>query len=70
MDFVTKLPRTVQGVDSIWVVMDRLTKSGHFIPIVESIFVEKLVDIYVWEVVIRHGVHLSVVSDRVVRFTS
>ena len=70
MDFVTKLPRTARGVDSIWVVVDRLTKSAHFIPIQESISAEKLVDIYVREIVARHGVSVSGVSDRDVRFTS
>nr|KAJ0200734.1 hypothetical protein LSAT_V11C600310350 [Lactuca sativa] len=70
MDFVTKLPRTARGVDSIWVVVDRLTKSAHFIPIQESISAEKLADIYVREIVARHGVLVSVVSDRDVRFTS
>ena len=70
MDFITKLPRTARGVDSIWVVVDRLTKSAHFIPIQESISAEKLADIYVREIVARHGVPVSVVSDRDVRFTS
>ena len=63
MDFITKLPRTTRGVDSIWVIMDQLTKSAHFIPIQESISAEKLADIYVREVVARHGVPISVVSD-------
>ena len=69
MDFITKLPRTARGVDAIWVIVDRLTKSAHFIPISESISAEKLADIYVREVVARHGVPVSVVSDRDVRFT-
>ncbi|CAH1412385.1 unnamed protein product [Lactuca virosa] len=66
MDFITKLPRTARGVESIWVIVDRLTKSAHFIPIQESISAE----IYVREVVTHHGVPVSVVSDRDVRFTS
>ena len=45
MDFITKLPRTAQDFDSIWVVVDMLTKSAHFIPIAESISAKKLVDI-------------------------
>ena len=69
-DFITKLPRTACGVDLIWVIMDRLTKRAHFIMIQESISVEKLVEIYVREVVARHGVSVSVVSDRDVHFTS
>ena len=70
MDFITKLPKTARGVDSIWVIVDRLTKSAHFIPIQDSISAEKLADIYVREVAARHGVPVSVVSDRDVRFTS
>ena len=56
MDFITKFPRKTRGVDSIWDIMDRFTKSAHFIPIAESISLEKLLDIYVREVVVRHGV--------------
>ena len=63
MDFITKLPRTARGVDSIRVIIDRLTKSVHFIPIPESISAEKLADIYVHEVVVRHGAPVSMVSD-------
>lgn len=70
MDFIMKLPRTTRGVDVIWVNMDRLMKSAHFIPISEDIFVEKLADNNVLEVLVRHGVPVSVVSDRNVRFTS
>ena len=70
MDFVTKLPRTTQGVDSIWVIVERLTKSAHFILIFESISTEKLSDIYVWEVVVRHRVPVSLFLDRDVCFTS
>ena len=70
MDFITKLPRTTRGVDSIWVIVDRLTKSSHFIPIMESISTIKLTDIYVREVVVRYGVPVFVVSKRDVRFTS
>ena len=70
MDFITKLTRTAQGVDSIWAIVDRLTKSAHFIPIQESISTEKLADIYIREVVDRHGVPVSVITDQDVRFTS
>ena len=47
MGFIVKLPRTARGVDTIWVIVDRLTKNAHFIPISENISVEKLADIYV-----------------------
>ena len=50
--------------------MDRLTKSAHFIAIRESSSAEKLADIYVSEIVARHGVPVTVISDRDVRFTS
>ena len=70
IDFILKLPRTTREVDSIWVIIDRLAKSAHFIPIVESISAEKLTDIYITEVVVRHRVLVSVVSDRDVCFTS
>ena len=70
MDFVTKLPQTTRGVDAIWVIMDPLTKSAHFILIQESISAEKPADIYTKEIVARHGVPVSVISDKDVRFTS
>jgi hypothetical protein len=70
MDFITKLPRTSSGHDSIWVIVDRLTKSAHFLPIRETYKVEKLARIYINEIVSRHGVPLSIISDRDGRFTS
>ncbi|KAI3754594.1 hypothetical protein L1987_54381 [Smallanthus sonchifolius] len=70
MDFITKLPRTSSGHDSIWVIVDRLTKSAHFLPIREDYKMEKLSRLYINEVVTRHGVPLSIISDRDSRFTS
>ena len=70
MDFITKLLRTAKGLDAIWVIVDRLTKSAHFLAIRESSSAEKLADVYVPEIVSRHGVLVSIVSDRDVRFTS
>ena len=70
MDFITKLPRTAKGYDAIWVIVDRLTKSAHFLPIREAINSEKLAEIFIKEIVTRHGVPVSVVSDRDTRFTS
>ncbi|KAI3748391.1 hypothetical protein L6452_11427 [Arctium lappa] len=70
MDFVTKLPRTPKGYDAIWVIVDRLTKSAHFLPIKETYSMEKLAKLYIDEIVTRHGVPLSIVSDRDSRFTS
>ena len=70
MDFITKLLRTTKGFDAIWVIIDRLTKSAHFMAIRESSSAEKLADVYVREIVARLGVPVSIVSDRDVRFTS
>ncbi|KAM0052023.1 putative nucleotidyltransferase, Ribonuclease H [Helianthus debilis subsp. tardiflorus] len=70
MDFITKLPRTSKGHDAIWVVVDRLTKSAHFLPIREDFSAEKLAKIYVDEIVSRHGVPLDIISDRDARFSS
>ena len=69
MDFITKLPRTACGVDSIWVIFDLLTKGVHFILIQESILTEKLADIYIREAVARHWVLVSMVFHKDVRFT-
>ncbi|GKA04467.1 hypothetical protein Tco_0683587 [Tanacetum coccineum] len=70
MDFITKLPKTAAGFDTIWVIVDRLTKSAHFLPIKETDQMEKLARLYVKEVVSRHGVPVSIISDRDSRFTS
>ncbi|KAI3804794.1 hypothetical protein L1987_26605 [Smallanthus sonchifolius] len=70
MDFITKLPRTPTGCDTIWVIVDRLTKSAHFLAIKETDKMEKLTRIYLKEVVSRHGVPISIISDRDARFTS
>nr|GFB57303.1 reverse transcriptase domain-containing protein [Tanacetum cinerariifolium] len=70
MDFVTKLPKTTAGQDTIWVIMDRLTKSAHFFPMREDDKLEKLTRQYLKEVVSRHGVPVSIISDRDGRFTS
>ena len=70
MDFITKLPRTASGCDAIWVIVDRLTKSAHFLAISEDDSVDKLARLYVKEIVSRHGVPISIISDRDSRFTS
>ena len=63
MDFIIKLPMMTFGVDFIWVIVDRFTKSTHFILIAESISTKKLTDVYVGDMVVRHGVLVLVVSD-------
>ncbi|GJR25862.1 putative reverse transcriptase domain-containing protein [Tanacetum coccineum] len=70
MDFVTKLPRTSSGHDTIWVIVDRLTKSAHFLPMREDYKMERLARLYLNEIVARHGVPISIISDRDSRFTS
>ncbi|GJX26287.1 putative reverse transcriptase domain-containing protein [Tanacetum coccineum] len=70
MDFVTKLPKTSSGHDTIWVIVDRLTKSAHFLPIREDYKMERLARLYLNEIVARHGVPISIISDRDSHFTS
>ncbi|GJS91285.1 putative reverse transcriptase domain-containing protein [Tanacetum coccineum] len=70
MDFVTKLLKTASGQDTIWVIVDRLTKSAHFLPIKENDSMEKLMRQYLKEAVSRHGVPVSIISDCDSRFTS
>ncbi|KAI3718982.1 hypothetical protein L6452_19868 [Arctium lappa] len=70
MDFVTGHPRSPKGHDAIWVIVDRLTKSAHFLPIKETYPLEKLAKLYIDEIVSRHVVPTSIVSDRDGRFTS
>nr|GFC24079.1 putative reverse transcriptase domain-containing protein [Tanacetum cinerariifolium] len=70
MDFVTKLPKSSQGYDTIWVIVDRLTKSAIFTPIRETDPMDKLARIYLKEVVTRHGIPVSIISDRDPRFAS
>src|ERR1044071_2229032 len=70
MDLVTKLPKTRKGYDAIWVVVDRLTKSAHFLAIREAYTSERMAEIYVNEIVSRHGVPVSIVGEGGTRFTS
>ena len=70
MDFVTGLPRTQRQHDAIWVIVDRLTKSAHFLPVSNDDPFDKLAQLYVEEIVRLHGVSISIVSDRDPRFTS
>ncbi|GJU17249.1 putative reverse transcriptase domain-containing protein [Tanacetum coccineum] len=70
MDFITKLPRSKSRHDTIWVVVDRLTKSAHFLVIREDYSMEKLARLYIDEIVARHGVHVSIILDRDGRVTS
>nr|GEZ05655.1 reverse transcriptase domain-containing protein [Tanacetum cinerariifolium] len=65
-----ELPRTSSGYDTIWAIVDRLTKSAHFLPMREDDSMDKVTKLYMKEVVIRHGIHVSIISDRNPRFAS
>ena len=70
MDFVTHLPRTSRKHDEVWVIMDRLTKSAHFLAVRMTFTLEELCRLYIREIVWLHGVPVSIVSDRDPRFTA
>ena len=70
MDFVIGLPLTPKKKDAVWVVVDRLTKSAHFIPVRTDYSLDKLAELYIAEIVRLHGVPMSIISDRDTRFTS
>ncbi|GJX16968.1 putative reverse transcriptase domain-containing protein [Tanacetum coccineum] len=70
MDFVTKLPKSSQGYDTIWVIVDRLTKSAIFTLMRETGLMDRLARMYLKEVVTRHGIPLSIICDRDPRFAS
>ena len=69
MDFIAGLPRTPQGFDVRWIVVDILTKTVHFIPIRVDHFVDKLTQLYIQEIVKLHGIPKSRVSDRDLDFS-
>ena len=70
MDFVSIFPLTQQKHDSVWVIIDRLTKLAHFIPVRIGYSMDRLAKLYVDEILRLHGVQLSIVSDKDPRFTS
>nr|GFB68998.1 putative reverse transcriptase domain-containing protein [Tanacetum cinerariifolium] len=70
MDFIMKLPKSSQGYDTIWVIVDRLTKSAIFVPMRETDHMDKLARMYLKEVVARHGILVSIICDRDPRFAS
>jgi hypothetical protein len=63
MDFIVGLPMTTHKFDSIWVIMDRLSKSAHFIPVNTSYNVQKYAEIYIAHVLCLHGVPKMIISD-------
>ncbi|GJW01041.1 putative reverse transcriptase domain-containing protein, partial [Tanacetum coccineum] len=70
MDFVSGLPRTPSGYDTIWFIIDRLTKSAHFLPMKKMDSTKKLTRLYLKEIVCRHGVPVLILSDQDSHFTS
>nr|GFA10930.1 putative reverse transcriptase domain-containing protein [Tanacetum cinerariifolium] len=70
MDFITKLPKSSQRFDTIWVIVDRLIKSAHFLPIRENDPMDKLARLYLDRIATRHGTPISIICDREGRFTS
>jgi len=70
MDFIVGLPRTQRGYDSIWVIVDRLTKVAHFLPVKTTDSGARLAELYMESIVCLHGVPKNIVSDRGTRFTS
>ena len=70
MDFITGLPCTQRGFDSIWVIVDRLTKVAHFLPVKTTYTGARLAELYMERIVCLHGVPKRIVSDRGTQFTS
>ena len=70
IDFVVGLPVTGRKHDSVWVVVDQLTKSAHFLLARTDYSLDKLAELYIREIVRLHGIQISIISDRDLRFTS
>lgn len=70
MDFIVGLPKTAAGYDSIWVIVDRLTKTARFIPVKTNYSGAKLAELYMSRIVCLHGVPKRIISDRGTQFTS
>jgi IS30 family transposase len=70
MDFIVGLSRTQKGNDSIWVIVDRLTKVAHFLPVKANYSVSRLAELYVDNILNLHGAPRSIVSDRGTQFTA
>ena len=70
MDFIVGLPNTTQQHDSIWVIIDRLTKTAHFLPVHSSYTAKKYAEIYVDQIIRLHGVPKTIISDRGSQFVA
>jgi hypothetical protein len=69
MDFIVGLPRTQSGYNSIWVIVDRVTKVAHFIPVRTTYSGLQLAELYMSRIVCLHGVQKKIVSHRGIQFT-
>lgn len=70
MNFIAGLPRTPKGNNSVWVIVDRLTKSTHFLPVKNTFTMDQYAGLYIREIIRLHGTPVSIVSDQDSRFTS
>ena len=70
MDFIVGLPNTSQKHDSIWVIIDRLTKTAHFLPMHTTYSVKKYAEIYLDQIVRLHGVPKTIISDQGAQFVT
>ena len=70
MNFIVGLPTTEKGHDSIWVIVDRLTKSAHFIPVKERYRPHQYAELYIAQIIQLHGVSKSIVLDRGPQFVN
>ena len=70
MDFITGFPKSQKGNNAIWVVVDRLSKVAHFLPVREDITAIQLADLYISRILVLHGVPKKIISDRGSLFTS
>lgn len=70
MDFIVGLPKTTKGFDSIWVIVDRLTKTAHFLPVKTSYYTSTYAKMYFDRILSLHGVPKTIESDRGTQFVS
>ena len=70
MDFLVGLPLTRRKHDSVWAIVNRLTKSAYFLPVRTDYSLDKLTELYIKEIVRLHGIPISIISDRDLGFTS
>ena len=70
MDFIVGLPKTSKGYDSIWVIVDRLTKSAHFLPVKTIYRAQHYAELYISRILSLHGVPRTIISDRGAQFVA